>query len=295
MVKFAYLDVDIDGRRAAHALCCEFVESCDLKYGFSSKIVAELGGGEKKQVKSFFAGDYEWSQRAPGRVALKPAPHERIVFELYDGAAPLAVENFRKLCTGEKGLGKCGKPLRYEGSAFHRVVPGFMCQAGDIVMGTGTGGESVFDGKKFKDEAAGLKLRHGGRGVLSMGNSGKNANTSQFFVTFAERKALDGKHVVFGRVAPGHAESWAVLDAIEAVEVEGGGSEVPRVRGEIAGAGVLPDDWAPPPPEAAGAGQEGAGGGGAGGGGAAAAGALKAAQAAAKVKVKAGAGAKKKK
>ena len=283
MVKYAYIDVDIDGRRAAHALCCEFVESCDLKYGFSSKIVAELGGGEKKQVKSFFASDYEWSARAPGRIAIKPAPHERIVFELYDDVAPLAVANFRALCTGEKGMGKSGKPLRYAGNHFHRVISGFMCQAGDIVMGNGTGGESIYDGKKFKDETAGLKLKHAARGTLSMGNSGKNSNTSQFFVTFAERKALDGKHVVFGRVAPGHSESEAVLQAIEAVETDG---EVPRVRVEIADAGLLPDEWTP---EADAAAQAAAAGAAAGGGGAAAgggAGALKAAQAAAQAKVK---------
>lgn len=76
-------------------------------------------------------------------------------------------------------------------------------QGGDFVFGNGSGGESIYNGKKFKDERAGLQLKHDGKGVLSMGNSGKNSNTSQFFITFKEAPQCDGKHVVFGKVVSG--------------------------------------------------------------------------------------------
>lgn len=71
------------------------------------------------------------------------------------------------------------------------------------MFGNGSGGESVFGGKKFKDERPGLQLKHDAKGVLSMGNSGKNSNTSQFFITFQPAPTCDGKHVVFGKVVSG--------------------------------------------------------------------------------------------
>ncbi|VEU44849.1 unnamed protein product [Pseudo-nitzschia multistriata] len=138
----------------------------------------------------------------------------RIQMELFKTINPKTAENFRALCTGEKGVGKSGKKLHYKGSVFHRIIPGFMCQGGDITNGNGTGGESIYGGK-FEDEwyENELFITHNTPGLLSMANSGKNTNGSQFFFTTARCKWLDCRHVVFGQVEDG----WEVVKAIEAV------------------------------------------------------------------------------
>ena len=153
----------------------------------------------------------------------------RIVFGMFGDTVPKTVKNFSTLAEGSAGVGNSGKPLHFKGSAFHRIIPGFMAQGGDFTNGNGTGGESIY-GMKFQDEN--FNLKHSRPYLLSMANAGPNTNGSQFFITFKETPWLDGRHTVFGEVLEG-------VDVVNALEGIGSGSGKTSKTAVIADCGIL--------------------------------------------------------
>ncbi|XP_064418029.1 peptidyl-prolyl cis-trans isomerase D isoform X2 [Latimeria chalumnae] len=169
----------------------------------------------------------------------------RIVFELFADIVPKTAENFRALCTGEKGIGPTtGKPLHFKGCPFHRIIKKFMVQGGDFSNQDGTGGESIY-GAKFEDEN--FHYKHDHEGLLSMANAGPNTNGSQFFITTVPTPHLDGKHVVFGQVLKG----FGTVRQLENTEIKGEHPVQPCI---VADCGEFKegDDWGTAPTDGSG-------------------------------------------
>ena len=157
-------------------------------------------------------------------VSIGGSPAGRITFELYSDVVPKTAENFRSICAGDNPA-----KLSYKNSPFHRIIPDFMIQGGDITKGNGTGGKSIY-GEKFKDEN--FSVKHTKAGMLSMANAGPNSNGSQFFITTVPCPWLDGAHVVFGEVTEG-------LDLVKKMEALGSKSGTPKSAVKISDCGQL--------------------------------------------------------
>ncbi|CXI44803.1 peptidyl-prolyl cis-trans isomerase, putative [Plasmodium berghei] len=168
----------------------------------------------------------EVTHRAYFDISINDKPIGRIVFGLYGKVAPKTVENFVSIC---KGTVVNDKMLNYTNSIFHRIIPNFMAQGGDITNFNGTGGLSIY-GSRFEDEN--FTLKHTKRGMLSMANAGRNTNGSQFFILFVPTPWLDGRHVVFGEVIEG-------IEKLVQIEAVGTDSGKPLSRVLVTKSGVL--------------------------------------------------------
>jgi peptidylprolyl isomerase len=175
------------------------------------------------------------STPVPGRprvffdIEIDGTPAGRIIFDLFADITPITSENFRSLCTGEKGLGALGKPLHFKGTPFHRIIPDYTIQGGDVILRDGRSGESIY-GPMFDDEN--FTVPHSAAGLLSMNSGGKNQNTSQFMITLIPAPWLDGKHVVFGQVSEG-------MEIVKQIEQHGTRSGAPAKDARIVDCGQL--------------------------------------------------------
>ncbi|NWS55657.1 RBP2 ligase, partial [Chunga burmeisteri] len=202
-VKIEQLAVRFKSQEMANAFKKRF-EECQLSLSELQKGHLSLAAGLSKDTNPIVYFE----------VSADDEPLGHITMELFSNIVPRTAENFRALCTGEKGFG-------FKNSSFHRIVTDFVCQGGDITNHDGTGGRSIY-GTAFEDEN--FEVKHTGPGLLSMANKGRDTNNSQFFITLKKAEHLDFKHVVFGFVKDG-------MDVVK--KIESFGSPKGLVNGRI--------------------------------------------------------------
>ena len=143
-------------------------------------------------------------------VSIGDAKAGRIEMELRADVVPVTAENFRSLCTGEKGMDESGKPLHFKGSVFHDISQMWgRLTGGDITHGNGSGGESIY-GTGFPDEN--WDLLHNGPGILSMVYVDSYGNGSQFYLSTTPAPIIDGLAVGFGQVTEGMDVVFSILE-----------------------------------------------------------------------------------
>jgi len=219
---------------AGYNRAVEFCKANGQKYGYSSSW-GELETEDKTALSKIYNSDPSCSSQGPIELD-KPQSLSlgRLKIELFSDC-PKTVENFKCLITGEKGMSKKKKEkkLHYKGNRFHRIIDNYIAQAGDVTHGNGSGGESIYKGFTFPDEKPGLSRKFDEKGLVGMANSGKNSNTSQFFITLTKDcPKLHGNYVCFGRVV----EGLEILDTISKVGTKEG---VPTDSVIIADCGML--------------------------------------------------------
>jgi len=182
--------------------------------------------GEKERAQL----TYKVTHKAWMDVAIEEKTVGRVEFGLWGDLCPKTVENFRCLCTGEKGESdETGEPLHYKGTSFHRVIPEFCIQGGQTFEDDeGAGGESIYGGY-FEDENLRVKFKRAG--MLAMANGGPDMNGSQFFITMTKADHLSHKCVGFGEVLDG-------MDVLREVEKLGTDDGEPSLLVTIADCGA---------------------------------------------------------
>ncbi|KAI9012503.1 cyclophilin-like domain-containing protein [Phycomyces nitens] len=245
MARYIHLDIAIgdvakhhdESRR--HDSVKNWVTQWGTTYGFSSNDFDQISSTEKDTLRDILANDPTAQTEAWLVDPPKNLGGGRLVIELFDKECPKTCENFASLCKGGK-IGKSSKkPLYYKDTLMFRLAPNYMVQGGDVTrgnilfghnqvlkgceIGDGSGGDSIYNGK-FNDEKPGLAKQYSQPGVIAMANSGKNSNTSQFFITLGDKNSnsaqfskINGKYVIFGQVV----EGLEVLTEINTVPVQG--------------------------------------------------------------------------
>ncbi|ORX56521.1 cyclophilin-like protein, partial [Piromyces finnis] len=214
-----FLDFDIgsikkyEEEKKAYEVATEFIKENANVYYWPEDIT-KLDEEQKELAKSIYESNPAWNSKGPIQFNEPETIRHRMIFELYFSITPKTCKNFTTIIEGTYISKKVNKPLTYKQVPMHRIIKDFIAQGGDVTRFDGSGGDSIYNGK-FNDEKEGLKIPIDQKGLLVMANSGKNTNTSQFFITLnndaSKYKKISGKHVVFGKCI----EGINVLDIID--------------------------------------------------------------------------------
>jgi len=234
-----FLDFDIgsiekyEKEKKAYEIGCEFVLENASIYGWPE--ISNMDEDQIELAKSIYDSNPVWNVKGDIQFKEPKSIRHRMVFELYTSATPKTCKNFTTIIEGTYVSKKINKPISYKQVPMHRIVKDFIAQGGDVTRFDGSGGDSIYNGK-FNDEKDGLKIPIDQKGLLVMANSGKNTNTSQFFITLnddaSKYKKITGKHVVFGKCIEG-------MEIIDEINKCGSAEGVPTNSVTIGDCGLI--------------------------------------------------------